>query len=56
MRRSGALDKAIADFNAAIQTYPKCASAYHNRGLTHQRKGEMAKVEADFALRKETRV
>lgn len=39
---------AIAAFDRAIALKPKLAFAYLNRGLAHQRKGELAHAEADL--------
>jgi tetratricopeptide (TPR) repeat protein len=44
----GDQDKAIADFNKAIQLNPNDAVAYSNRGLAWNKKGDQDKAIADF--------
>ena len=43
------LDKAIADYTAAIGLNPKMGVAYSNRAAAYAKKGEKAKAEEDFA-------
>ena len=42
-------DRAIADYNQAIQLDPKFAAAFNNRGLAKQAKGDAAGRDADIA-------
>ncbi|MEW5912651.1 MAG: tetratricopeptide repeat protein [Thermodesulfobacteriota bacterium] len=42
------LDKAIADYDMAIQAYPQFAMAYYNRGLAWHAKKEYDKEIADY--------
>jgi tetratricopeptide (TPR) repeat protein len=44
----GQYDKAISDFNKAIDLNPKFAEAYNNRGLTYAKKGQYDKAISDF--------
>ena len=44
----GEFDKAIADFDAAIQSDPFCSVFFNNRGLAYDSKGEFDKAIADF--------
>jgi len=48
-------DKAIGDYTEAIRLDPKCAEAYHNRGLAYSQKGDIAKADGDFAQAKKLR-
>ena len=41
-------DKAIGDYNQAIQMNPKFVQAYCNRGYAYKAKGEFDKALADF--------
>jgi tetratricopeptide (TPR) repeat protein len=47
-RRKGNLDRAIADFNEAINLNPAFADAYFHRGTAYQAKGEYDRAIADF--------
>jgi len=47
-RKKGNYDRAIADFNKAIELDPGCAEAYHNRGVAYRRKGEHKRAIADL--------
>ncbi|MCP5367827.1 MAG: tetratricopeptide repeat protein [Hyphomicrobiales bacterium] len=47
---SGAVNKALEDFEAAIRLDPRSAAAWHLRGLAHERLGELAKAR-EFYLR-----
>ena len=38
----------MADFNRAIKLNPNSARAYHLRGLTFEKRGEIAKAYQDF--------
>ncbi|NER20981.1 MAG: tetratricopeptide repeat protein [Symploca sp. SIO1C2] len=42
------LDKAIADFNQALNINPEDAAAYHSRGTAYFTKGELDQAIADF--------
>jgi tetratricopeptide (TPR) repeat protein len=44
----GSTDRAIADFDKAIQLQPDFADAYFNRGLAYYYKGEYDCAIADF--------
>ena len=44
----GEWDKAIADFNNAINRGLNHAEIYNSRGLAYGKKGDKAKAEADF--------
>ena len=44
----GNRDRAIADFNQAIQLEPKYALAYNNRGIAHKSRGDFDTAIADF--------
>ena len=41
--------RAIEDFDKAIQLDPGYAKAYYNRGLAYRRLGQHTKAEADYA-------
>ena len=45
-------DKAIVDYSEAIRLDPKNAEADYGRGLAHEKKGEKAKADEDFAQAK----
>ena len=42
-------DEAIADYNAALKSNPKLASALYGRGLAKQKKGDNAGGQIDMA-------
>jgi tetratricopeptide (TPR) repeat protein len=44
----GNRDRAIADFNQAIQLEPKYVLAYTNRGIAHKSRGDFDRAIADF--------
>ena len=44
----GKYDKAISDFDRAIEIQPKYAKAYFIRGLTYSKKGQYEKAISDF--------
>jgi lipoprotein NlpI len=44
----GNIDRAIADFNQAVQIEPKYALAYNNRGVAYRSRGDFDKAIADF--------
>ena len=46
---SGWYDKAISDYNTAIEINPKLARAFYDRGVAHYRKGEHHLAIADYA-------
>jgi tetratricopeptide (TPR) repeat protein len=46
--RSGKLDKAIADYNAALKIDPKIAWSLYGRGVAEMRKGMTGQGEADM--------
>lgn len=46
---SGDLERAIADFTAAIAQHPTFALAFANRGIAYLRQGNEPSAEADFA-------
>ena len=45
---TGALDRAISDYNAAIRLNPDFATAYYNRGVAYGDSGEVERAIADF--------
>ena len=45
----GSLDKAIADYDAALRIRPKHANSLYGRGVAKRQKGDEAGGEADFA-------
>ena len=47
--RLGRFDEAIADYNAALKSNPKLASALYGRGLAKQKKGDTAGGQVDMA-------
>jgi tetratricopeptide (TPR) repeat protein len=47
--RLGKFDEAIADYNAALKSNPKLASALYGRGLAKQKKGDSAGGQVDMA-------
>ena len=49
----GEWDKAIADYNMAIELEPQLAVAYSNRGFVFEELGDNKNAEADFAKAKE---
>lgn len=44
----GDLDRAIADYDAALKVDPKLADAHHHRGLAWRAKGDRRRALADF--------
>lgn len=42
--------EAIADFDAALQTEPRLSASVNNRGVVHQRQGNLRQARADFQL------
>lgn len=48
LRDRGDLDRAIADFNAAIRLEPKSADAYIDRGIARYRRGDLDRAIADY--------
>lgn len=44
----GDYERAIADFDQAIQFTPRHMTAYADRGLAHEKKGERDKAIADY--------
>ena len=47
-RKRGDVDRAIADFNEAIQLDPKFVYAYYERGNSYKVKGDFERAAADF--------
>lgn len=47
-RSRGDLDRAIADYDAALKVDPKLADAHHNRGVAWHAKGDRRRALADF--------
>jgi lipoprotein NlpI len=45
---NGDLDRAIVDYNVAIQLDPESAQAYVNRGSAHQANGDLDRAIADY--------
>ncbi|MGL5059475.1 MAG: tetratricopeptide repeat protein, partial [Microcoleus sp.] len=46
--RKGEYERAIADYNQAIQLNPKLAEAFYNRGTAYSNKGEYDRAIADY--------
>ena len=46
---NGSYDKAISDYNKAIEINPKLARAFYDRGVAHYRKGAHHLAIADYA-------
>jgi|GEM_PF-3771313 len=44
----GQYDKAIENYNKAIQLNPNLAEAYYNRGVAYKHKGQYDKAISDF--------
>jgi tetratricopeptide (TPR) repeat protein len=44
----GELERAIADFNLALEFYPRFATAYQNRAVVRLTKGDLEGALADF--------
>ena len=51
----GDLDKALADYEAALKLNPKLAGSLYGRGVVKQKKGDAAGAEADMAAAKAIR-
>lgn len=47
--KQGEYDRAIADFNRAIELNPKDAVAYYNRGNVYRKKGEYHRAISDYS-------
>lgn len=47
-RSRGSLDRAIADYDAALRADPKLADAHHSRGLAWRARGDRRRALADF--------
>ena len=48
LRDRGELDRAIADFDAAVRLEPKSADTYINRGIARYRRGDLDRAIADY--------
>ncbi|NEQ35854.1 MAG: tetratricopeptide repeat protein [Okeania sp. SIO3I5] len=46
--KQGEYEKALADFNQAIQLNPKLAKAYNDRGIVYRKQGKYEKAIADY--------
>lgn len=46
--RRGDLDRAIADYDAALKADPKLAEAHHGRGIAWRARGDRRRALADF--------
>ena len=46
--KAGDLDKAIAEYDQALELYPRYTEIYYNRGLAYRQKGEMDKAIHDY--------
>jgi protein O-mannosyl-transferase len=46
--RTGQIDKAIADYDKAIDLYPYYHAAYNNRGMAFKKTGQIDKAISDF--------
>ena len=51
----GDLDKALADYEAALKLNPKLAGSLYGRGVVKQKKGDTAGAEADMTAAKAIR-
>ena len=49
--KAGELDKAIAEYDQALELYPRYAEVYYNRGLAYRQKDDLAKAIADYSGR-----
>lgn len=47
-KTKGDLDRALADYNKAIEIYPEFANAYNNRGLIYAQKDDYDRAIADY--------
>jgi len=47
--KKGEFNKAVPDFNKAIEIDPNSAPAYNNRGLAYRRKDDLKKALSDYA-------
>ena len=47
-QEKGQWDKAIAEYNKAIELNPEYAEAYYNRGLAHYHKGQYDQAISDY--------
>jgi len=45
---NGEDDRAIRDYNKAIELKPDCAEAYNNRGNAYEKKGEYERAKEDY--------
>ena len=45
--RSGAYDKALADYNMATQIDPTYAAAYYSRGLIYEKQGKIEQAKSE---------
>jgi tetratricopeptide (TPR) repeat protein len=45
----GEYDKALSDYNKAIELLPRYAKAYNNRGYIYRKKGEYDHAIADYS-------
>ena len=52
--KKGDYDRAIADYNKALELDPKDATAYNNRGYAYRQKGDYDKAIADYDKALET--
>ena len=46
--RRANLDKAIAEYDKALELYPRYTEVYYNRGLAYRKKDNLAKAIADY--------
>jgi tetratricopeptide (TPR) repeat protein len=47
-KKKGQYDKAISDYNEAIELNPKHADIYYSRGLVYNKKGQYDKAISDY--------
>ncbi len=49
LHKEGELDKALAEYDKAVELYPRYPEVYYNRGLAYRQKDELARAVADYS-------
>ena len=49
LHKAGTLDKALAEYDAALGLYPRYTEVYYNRGLGYRQKDDLANAIADYS-------